>query len=292
MALTSQLLRESVVHSRLAKQSSQHSSNLVIPEVQAINVCCMEPRIVKLEQELYSLAKGNGNLQDTTDNCLALLPGRDNVKEVFNVFCSCSWMDRFVDPVISKLFYQLINAEEDSNAEHLLLDELEKSCEKLLKTLTHLEVPNSLQLKVVCLLYNLSRLKNLPQSHLEAVQSYMEEIARAFWPYSLPSAPDLWSSEAFCDAQCDVLKACGKYLREKCPVNTERTLQKIHSKLISGDLSQYARFRLLEIRELCLSGWKVTEATSNYYKEVYQKVRQHTINYFLGYKLQVTVFLE
>ncbi|XP_068694808.1 uncharacterized protein [Montipora foliosa] len=277
MALTSQLATEASVHRVLSRRTSQNSSStLVIPEMQAVDFCRGEPRLVELEQQLYSLANGTGNLQSTKDNCLSLLLHCDNTSEVFKVFCSCSWMDRFADPVISGFFYQLSNIQQDGNTAHLLLAELEKSCEQLLKILTHLEVPNMLQLNVVCLLCNLSRLSNLPKSHLDAVKSYMEEIARALWPYSRPSAPDLWSSEAFCDAQCDVLKACGKSLKEKCPVNTERTLHKINGKLISGDISQYARFRLLEIQELCFSGWEVSKPTLSYYKAVYQKLKNQS----------------
>lgn len=46
----------------------------------------------------------------------------------------------------------------------------------------------------------------------------------------------------------------------------------INGQLVSGDISKYSRFRLLEIRELRSSGWKVSGATINYYKESYLKV--------------------
>lgn len=273
MALASQSQTAPGLHRGLLRRSSQNSSSPpVILQVQAVDFCRSEPRLVKLEQQLYSLACGDVSSREVTETCLSLLLDCDKTKEVFNVFCSCSWMDRFQDPILSKLFYELVNIQQDSNADILLLAELEMACEELLKVLTHLGAPNTLQLNVVCLLYSLSRLTSLPPSHLEAVQSYLEEIARALWPYSLPSAPNLWGSEAFSDAQCDLLKACGKFLEEKCPVNTERMFQKINSKLISGDISQYARFRLLEIQELRSSGWKLSGTALNYYKAAYQKV--------------------
>ena len=273
MALASESQKVPCLQRGLSRRTSQNlSSAPIIPIVQAVDFCRSKPQLVELEQQLYSLASGNISLREVTETCLSLLRDCDNTKEVFNVFCSCSWVDRYKDPIICQLFYELVNIQQDSNADVLLLAELEIACEELLRVLTHLGTPNTLQLNVVSLLYNLSRLNGLPSSHLEAVKSYLEEITRALWPYSLPSAPDLWGSEAFCDAQCDVLKACGKSLEEKCPVNTERTFQKINGKLISGDISQYARFRLLEIRELRSSGWKLSGATSSYYKAAYYKV--------------------
>ena len=256
----------------LRRPSQTSSSSPIIPVVQAVDFCRSEPRLVELEQKLYCLADDSGSSQAVTESCLSMLHDCDNAKEVFNVFCSCSWIDRYKNPTISQLFYEVVNIQQDSNADMLLLAELEMACEELLKVLTHLGTPNTLQLNVVSLLYNLSRYNGLPPLHLEAVQSYLEEIARALWPYSRTSAPDLWGSEAFCDAQCDVLKACGKFLEEKCPVNTEKTFQKINGKLISGDTSQYSRFRLLEIRELRSCGWKLPGATMSYYKAAYQKV--------------------
>lgn len=273
MALASPSQSAPDIQRVLLRRPSQSSSpSLITPEVQAVDFCRSKPKLVELEKMLFSLANGSVSLQEAKDSCLSLLCDSINTKEIFNVFCSCSWTDRYRDPAISQLFYELVNIQQDSSDYALLLNELEIACEELLKVLTHLGTPNTLQFNIVSLLHNLSRLDDLPQSHLEAVQSYLEEIARALWPYSRPSAPDLWMSEAFCDAQCDVLKACGTFLEAKCPVNTEKTFQKISSKLISSELSQYSRFRLLEIQELRSSGWKLPVAAVNYYNATYQKV--------------------
>lgn len=273
MTLAMQTRSASDFQRGLLRRSSQNStSSPSSPVVEAVDFCRSEPRLVELEKRLYCLANGDGNSQEVMKTCQSLLSDCDSVNGIFNVFCSCSWVDRYQDPVISQLFYELVSSHATSNGT-LLLTELETACEELLKVFTHLGTPNTLQFNVVSLLYNLSRLRSLPSSHREAVQSYLEEIARALWPYSKPSAPNLWANEAFCDAQCDILKACGKFLEEKCPVNTERTFQMIIGKLVSGDVSKYSRFRLLEIRELRSSGWKVSAATLNYYKESYLKVR-------------------
>lgn len=273
MALASPSQSAPDIQRVLLRRPSQSSSpSLVTPEVQAVDFCRSKPKLVELEKMLFSLANGSVSVQEAKDSCLSLLCDSINTKEIFNVFCCCSWTDRYRDPTISQLFYELVNIQQDSSDYTLLLNELEIACEELLKVLTHLGTPNTLQFNIVSLLHNLSRLDDLPQSHLEAVQSYLEEIARALWPYSRPSAPDLWMSEAFCDAQCDVLKACGTFLEAKCPVNTEKTFQKISAKLISSELSQYSRFRLLEIQELRSFGWKLPVAAVNYYNATYQKV--------------------
>ena len=273
MALASPSQSAPDIQRVLLRRPSQSSSpSLITPEVMAVDFCRSKPKLVELEKVLFSLANGSVSLQEAKDSCLSLLCDSINTKEIFNVFCSCSWTDRYRDPTISQLFYELVNIQQDSSDYTLLLNELEIACEELLKVLTHLGTPNTLQFNIVSLLHNLSRLDDLPQSHLEAVQSYLEEIARALWPYSRPSAPDLWMSEAFCDAQCDVLKACGTFLEAKCPVNTEKTFQKISAKLISSELSQYCRFRLLEIQELRSSGWKLPVEAVNYYNATYQKV--------------------
>lgn len=272
MTLAMQTRSASDCQRGLLRRSSQNStSSPSSPVVEAVDFCRSNPRLVELEKWLYCLANGDRNSQELMKTCQSLLSDCDSVNGVFNVLCSCSWVDRYHDPVVSKLFYELVSSHAVSNGT-LLLAELETACEELLKVLTHLGTPNTLQFNVVSLLYNLSRLSSLPSSHREAVQSYLEEIARALWPYSKPSAPNLWANEAFCDAQCDILKACGKFLEEKCPVNTERTFQMISGKLVSGDISKYSRLRLLEIRELRSSGWKVSAATVDYYKESYLKV--------------------
>ena len=274
MALASQTRSTSDFQRGLLRRSSSQNSTSTpsSPVVEAVDFCRSKPRLVELEKRLYSLANSNGNSQEVLKTCQSLLHDCDNVNGIFNVFCSCSWIDRYQDPIISQLFYELVSTQHDSSNGTLLLAELETACEELLKVLTHLGTPNTLQFNVVSLLYSLSQLSALPSSHQEAVQSYLEEIARALWPYSKPSAPNLWANEAFCDAQCDILKACGKFLEEKCPVNTERTFQMINGKLISGDISKYSRFRLLEIRELRSSGWKFSGATVNYYNTAYLKV--------------------
>lgn len=274
MALASQTRSISDFQRGLLRRSSSQNSTSTpsSPVVEAVDFCRSKPRLVELEKQLYSLANGNGNSQEVLKTCQSLLHDCDNVNGIFNVFCSCSWIDRYQDPIISQLFYELVSTQHDNSNGTLLLAELETACEELLKVLTHLGTPNTLQFNVVSLLYSLSRLSALPSSHQEAVQSYLEEIARALWPYSKSSAPNLWANEAFCDAQCDILKACGKFLEEKCPVNTERTFQMINGKLISGDISKYSRFRLLEIRELRSSGWKFSGATVNYYNTAYLKV--------------------
>ena len=269
MALASETRSTTDFQRGLLRRSSSTPSS---PVVEAVDFCRSKPRLVELERQLYSLANDSGNSHEAIRTCQSLLHNCDNINGIFNVFCSCSWVDRYRDPIISKLFYELVSAQHDSNSGTLLLAELETACEELLKVLTHLGTPNTLQLNVISLLYSLSRLSALPLSHQEAVQSYLEEISRALWPYSKPSAPNLWANDAFCDAQCDILKACGKFLEEKCPVNTERTFQMITGKVISGDISKYSRFRLLEIQELRSSGWKCSEATANYYKEAYLKV--------------------
>ena len=166
----------------LRRPSQNSSSSPSTPVVQAVDICRSKPRLVELEQQLYSLANGSVNKPGVTEICLSLLNDYDNTKEVFNVFCSCSWVDRYKDPVVSQLFYELVNIQQDRNADVLSLAELEMACGELLKVLTHLETPNTLQLNTVSLLYNLSRLNGLPPSHHEAVQSYLEEIARALWP--------------------------------------------------------------------------------------------------------------
>ena len=269
MALASQTRRVSDVHKGLLRRPLQNSTSS--PVVEVVDFCRNKPKLVELEKQLYSVANSSGNSQDVMKTCQTLLDDCENINEIFNVFCSCSWVDRYQDPIVAQLFYELINVQNGTS----LLAELEVACEELLKVLTHLGTPNTLQFNVVSLLYNLSRLTGLPSSHQEAVQSYLEEIARALWPYSKTLAPNLWASEAFCDAQCDILKACGKFLEEKCPVNTERTFQMISGKLISGDISKYSRFRLLEIQELRSSGWEVSGATLNYYKGAYLKVQMY-----------------
>ena len=59
----------------------------------------------------------------------------------------------------------------------------------------------------------------------------------------------------------------------------------ISNKLISGEISKYSRFRLLEIQELRSSGWKVSEATKNYYKGAYLKVHLDFILIMYNLKL-------
>ena len=279
MALASQTRRPSEDQKCLLRRNSQNS--ISSPVVERVDFCRNKPRLVELEKQLYSLANGGENSEEVMRTCQTLLGDAENTSETFNVFCSCCKVDRYKEPTIAQLFYDLVNVQNGSS----LLTELEMACEELLKVLTHLGTPNTLQFNVVSLLHNLSRLTDIPSSHLEAVQSYLEEIARALWPYSKPLAPDLWVSEAFCDAQCDILKACGKFLEEKCPVNTERTFQMISNKLISGEISKYSRFRLLEIQELRSSGWKVSEATKNYYKGAYLKVHQDFILIMYNLKL-------
>lgn len=273
MALASQTRSTSDFPRGLLRRPSQNStSSLSSPVVEAVDFCRSKPKLVELENQLYSLANGNGKSQEVMKTCQSLLHDYDNINGIFNVFCSCSWVERYQEPIMSQLFYELISVQCDSSNGTFLLAELETACAELLKILTLLGTPNTLQFNVVSLLYNLSRLAGLPSLHQEAVQSYLEDIARALWPYSMASAPNLWTSDAFCDAQCDILKACGKFLEEKCPVNTERTFHMMNGKLISGDVSKYSRFRLLEIRELRSSGWKVSETTLNYYKARYLKV--------------------
>ena len=258
---------------RLSRNSTPTPSNSKIPSE---DFCRSQAGLVHLERQLYSLVNGIAATEDVLQTCLSLLSSRDSTRGLFKVICCCSWVDRYNIPVIARLFYKLVHYHQDSSISSssscLLLTELETACEELLKVLTHLGTPTTLQLDVVCLLYNLSRLDDLPSLHREAVESYLEEIARALWPYSMPSAPNLWGSELFCDAQCDLLKACGKRLEAKCPVNTARTFDIINTKLIAGDIPQYSRFRLLEVKELRSSGWELSEEAMNYYKSGNSKV--------------------
>lgn len=145
-------------------------------------------------------------------------------------------------------------------------------CEELLKVLIYFGILNIFQFNVVFFLYNLSRLIDIFFLYLEVVQSYLEEIVRVLWLYSKFFVLNLWVSEVFCDVQCDIFKVCGKFFEEKCFVNIERIFQMISNKLIFGEILKYFRFRLFEIQELRLFGWKVLEVIKNYYKGVYLKV--------------------
>ena len=162
----------------LRRSSQNLTSTPSSPVVEAVDFCRSKPRLVELEKQLYYLANDDGNLQEVTKTCQSLLSDCDSVNGIFNVFCSCSWVDRYCEPVISQLFYELVSSQHDSSNGTLLLTEVETACEELLKVLTHLGTPNTLQFNVVSLLYNLSRLSSLPSSHQEAVQSYLE-IGRA-----------------------------------------------------------------------------------------------------------------
>ena len=209
---------------------------------------------------------------------LAKLKSQPNhVDDSFQFLALASCIDRQRSPVISKLFWELA-----TNKGAFLLSKLEKTCQEFLQVLTMLEVPSPVQFSTVFLLSSMSRLDALPQSFRTEVLGFLEEVTTALWPYCTANAkaPNLWNSENFVDALCDVLLVCGETMETCCPTNLTRTFQMVDRQIIANKVSGYSRFRLLELREWRLGNWKMEERTRKYYKTAYRKVSQHP-RYFI-----------
>ena len=225
--------------------------------------------LVRLEFESFGSQATNIKKQY---NLMLIEDCKAAVESVFAIFSKSAWVDRFKEPLVSKLFLELIE-QDDENSEHSLLSQLESTCESLLGVLTLLGEPTPLQCGSVTLLSNLSRVETLPSEHSDAVISYLIDIGKAFWPYFTPGAPDYWSSDCFCDALCDVLKAVGKLLEQQYPVNSKRTFEMVSKLVISArTVSVYARLRLLEIKDRQLYNWCLSCDSEEYYKERYFEV--------------------
>ncbi|XP_032220297.2 uncharacterized protein LOC116603333 [Nematostella vectensis] len=194
------------------------------------------------------------------------------LEECFQVFREVSWKDRCRNILIAKLFHELTQLDdEDAIVEGLTL-QLEKGCNDLLKNLTLLKAPTPSQLGIVTLLVSLYNLEDLPESHKDGVESYLVDIARAFWPYFMPGAPVCLNDNSFIDAVSDIFGTVGEILDKDGPKNMERTFNQITRLLYSVDqISNYARMRLMQLKELRAAKWKLRPSACLYYKDAYFK---------------------